>query len=59
LEAQGKMLSNTHEIKRQYLEELKEAKNPHHVTPEQYLSTTTTPPSASQSKPSGMFQSTK
>ncbi|MDR2415707.1 MAG: hypothetical protein LBD75_03740 [Candidatus Peribacteria bacterium] len=54
------MLSNIREIKKHYLEELKDTKNPHHLTPEKYLSSSETPLPASQpsSHPqsSGMFQ---
>jgi hypothetical protein len=38
LEAQGKQILNASEIKKQYLEEMKDKKNPDHITPEQYFS---------------------
>jgi hypothetical protein len=53
LEAQGKHLLNANEIKKQYLEELKDKKNPEHITPEQYNTPNTSP---SEPQPSGIFQ---
>jgi hypothetical protein len=56
LQSQGKRILNASEIKKQYLEEMKDKKNPEHITPEQYLSSEQPIEQPTQHQPSGMFQ---